>query len=863
MTSLQDLVDLIQTHRETILQEWVQRTRVHETDEFRQTRTFAAARVDFFVRLQSIWARPDDPAPRTALDRWIRARCTAGENSDTLIRRCVTLRDAICQVLGTAVERAPQATLLLDGVHHLFDEVERMIYRVCQDLAMARTVEQLRLAHEVSNEILMASDLEQLLPDVVRLIASKLSYMVVSLSRIEDDGAVSWAWTGEYGKTVQVGRDREKDGPFRLNAGEGIVGWALEQGTTVIVPDVLQEPRYIPHPYIRGVRSEIAVPLRQGGRAIGILDVESRAVGAFDEHDRQILELLASQISIALEKSRLFNIERKKSEYLALVNDVGRRAVGVLTVPELCEQATRLIHERFAYSSVGLFLVDPIRPILLLQCAAGAYENLTPPGYEQPIDQGILGHVAQTGQPFLTNAVQHDPYYYQPFQEMGATQAELCVPLWTGGRVIGVIDVQHTDTDRTFDEVDLLAMTALAGQVAIALDNARLFQDLERSVDQQTRLQEQLIHNEKISTIGQLVAGVAHELNNPLTSIIGYADLSLQRSQDDQTRSYLNRISKESHRMVQIVKSLLAFARKEQPQRTLVDLNTLIRDVLRLRAYNFRVSNIRLIERYEPDLPLTLGNANQLQQVILNIITNAEYAIRKVYSRGWIEITTGCDTIQDDQVIRVRIRDSGTGIPEEHLPKIFDPFFTTKQAGEGTGLGLSISSGIVREHGGRLLAESPPDEGACFTIELPVCTAETSTGRDARPATAIARLPLKRILVIDDEREITDYLAQVLTANGHTVETAFDGEAGLRKLDQVSYDLILSDIKMPGLSGRHLYNAVKTRQPHLLSRLILMTGDLTSPDTQQFLKTARVPYLTKPFTVHELEQVMAAVSEGQ
>ena len=218
---------------------------------------------------------------------------------------------------------------------------------------------------------------------------------------------------------------------------------------------------------------------------IGILDIESRETEAFDDHDQSILEFLASQLSIALEKTQLLNLERKKSDYLSLVSDVGRQTAGVLTVPELSAMVTRLIHQHFAYSAVGLFLVDAVRPVLRLQSIAGEYRDNTRHDYEQPIHQGIIGHVVQTGKPFLTNDVHNDPLYYQPIEVMDSTRAELCVPLRIGERVIGVIDVQNTSQERLFDEVDLLAMTALSGQVAIALDNARLFQDLQKSMAEQ------------------------------------------------------------------------------------------------------------------------------------------------------------------------------------------------------------------------------------------------------------------------------------------------------------------------------------------------------------------------------------------
>ncbi|HCP99393.1 MAG TPA: histidine kinase, partial [Candidatus Latescibacteria bacterium] len=181
-------------------------------------------------------------------------------------------------------------------------------------------------------------------------------------------------------------------------------------------------------------------------------------------------------------------------------------------------------------------------------------------------------------------------------------------------------------------------MTALSGQVGIALDNARLFQDLKQSIEDHTRLQEQLIQSEKLSALGQLVAGVIHEINNPLTSVIGYTDLEIMRGHEGQTLENLNRIAQESRRMVGIVRNLLAFARKEKPVRERVNLNHLLNDIIRIRTYHFRASNINVIEDYDAHLPSTFGDPNQLRQVLLNIITNSEQAIRKGHSQGTIWI---------------------------------------------------------------------------------------------------------------------------------------------------------------------------------------------------------------------------------
>lgn len=235
--------------------------------------------------------------------------------------------------------------------------------------------------------------------------------------------------------------------------------------------------------------------------------------------------------------------------------------------------------------------------------------------------------------------------------------------------------------------------------------------------------------------------------------------------------------------------NLLAFARKEKPVRELVNASVILHDIARIRAYNLRSTNIQVIETYEADLPSTLGDPNQLRQVFLNVISNAEHAIRKSNSRGWIRITTKSIQRDGDAFILVGIQDNGGGISSSHISRIFDPFFTTKKVGEGTGLGLSISYGIVKEHDGRLWVECPPNEGACFYIEIPVRVDLTPDSATAPADTPQFHTVPKRILVVDDEDEIGSYLHSALARRGHTVDTAKDGQAAWGLIGMNRYDV--------------------------------------------------------------------------
>ena len=368
-----------------------------------------------------------------------------------------------------------------------------------------------------------------------------------------------------------------------------------------------------------------------------------------------------------------------------------------------------------------------------------------------------------------------------------------------------------------------------------------------KDITEQKRLREQLMQSEKMSAIGQLVSGVAHELNNPLTSIIGYSEMA---QMDDQlcieTRKQLDTVVHESMRARKIVQNLLTFARQHKPEKILTDVRSVLERVVELRAYEMKVHSIN-VETDIHELPVIMCDGPQLQQVFLNIIINAEHAMLNANGRGNLIVKAN---LVDEQIV-VTIKDNGPGIPAENITKIFDPFFTTKEVGKGTGLGLSICYGIVQEHGGKLRVSSKPGQGATFTIELPAITV-ASEAAETEAETVLPSLSPRNILVVDDEEFISEIVRGVLEREGHRVITASNGAAALSLLDSGDYDLILSDIKMPELSGYALYEEVRNRDKELANRMIFMTGDMVNNETNEFLQRTGNQYIPKPFAVDEL-----------
>jgi signal transduction histidine kinase len=383
----------------------------------------------------------------------------------------------------------------------------------------------------------------------------------------------------------------------------------------------------------------------------------------------------------------------------------------------------------------------------------------------------------------------------------------------------------------------------------------------KRLEDQARDLYHQLLQAEKMASLGQTISGVAHELNNPLATILMWAERLAAGARDEPTRRGLDHILHESQRAARIVRSLLTFARKRQSTRSLIDVNQVVRETLALRAYEQRVANITTIEALAAGLPQAFADGHQMQQVLLNLIINAEQAMLAAHGRGTLVVRTWHDAPRDR--VMLEIADDGPGIPEDLQPKVFDPFFTTKEVGKGTGLGLTVAYAIVEEHGGRISLDSRPDAGTSFFIELPVSglgLPPVTGASDARPSAR--KVAGAAVLVVEDEPALAAAVADALVDAGFLADRARDGEEAIERVDARAYDVVICDLKMPRVDGVTFYKHVAASAPTLTRRIVFVTGDVVGTEAERFLDESGCRWLPKPFRLAELLRIVRDVAEA-
>jgi signal transduction histidine kinase/ActR/RegA family two-component response regulator len=420
----------------------------------------------------------------------------------------------------------------------------------------------------------------------------------------------------------------------------------------------------------------------------------------------------------------------------------------------------------------------------------------------------------------------------------------ICIPLVDEKRVMGAVCLTFAEI-RGLNEDEQRVLMAFATQAATVIANARLFRKLQES-------QAELIQSSKLAAVGTFAAGIAHEFNNLLAGMLGYAQLGLATPDEETKNESLKVVVDTSRRGKSITGSLLTFARRQEPRRELADLYDAVQGTLTLMELELRKHTIQVVRDINP-VPLTICDAGQISQVFLNLLTNARDAMKPSGGTLTVSLTS------DERSIVLAVSDTGSGIPEQIRDKIFEPFFTTKgalggSATPGTGLGLSVSYGIVKSHGGEFQVASEAGKGTTMIVRLPVVETQEAAAAIAEAEREPAELPSLRILLADDDPAIGRSLRRLLEQIGHSVEVRTDGQAALEAYKSGEFDFVLSDLAMPGMGGLDLLRELRAYDAE--ARVLILTGQTAGGQLQEALRLGAADVLRKPF---ELEEVLRAM----
>ena len=541
------------------------------------------------------------------------------------------------------------------------------------------------------------------------------------------------------------------------------------------------------------VRNAAAAPLLAHGVTTGALVVADRHTGAFDADDGALLSAVAVHTAIAMANARFF---------------------------EMIGRGKRQWEATFDALSQGIALVGTDASVIR---ANTAFAALVGASLSEVVGQHV-GH-ALFGEHY--------------------SLADLLASARNGARPPSL--VRRSERLRRILRVSATSTTATAEPVALVV--------AVEDITDQKALEAQAIQSDKMAAVGTLVSGVAHELNNPLTSIAGLAEFLLEQPEDAVAdRDHLRVIAEEAQRAGGIVRNLLTFARQGTAQREPVDLSDVVERTLFLMGWELKLQGITVERLLSPDLPPVRGDRQQLQQVVLNLMSNAAQAVAAL-PPGLPRRIALSAAAEGGRVV-VRVADTGLGIPADVLPQIFSPFFTTKPQGEGTGLGLFISYGIVEGHGGALTAESRPGAGATFTVSIPCARPdEATTSADGAARAAPAPTERRRILVVDDDPVVRRMVSALFASEGHVVDAVGDGDSGMGLARDAAYDLVIADHRAVA-GGVPFLQALEAARPGWESRCIVSTADPQQNAAGGGVRTARV--LRKPFHLRDLRAAAAA-----
>jgi len=545
-------------------------------------------------------------------------------------------------------------------------------------------------------------------------------------------------------------------------------------------------------------------------------------------------------------KRRAEDEMRRRNRELNALNAMAVIATQSFDLDEILNLTLRQVVSLFGAETGSIYLSETDAAVFRRRAGWGQRSEDRARFAEVSLPDGFGDLVMRSRTEVITQEfLPHLPPLVAEFLRADGLSSWIWVLLWSKDRPIGVMGVSSREM-REFTSNDENLMVAIGRQLATTIEKVRLYEETCRAYEDLRKTQEQLLQSEKMSAVGQLIAGVAHELNNPLTAILGYAQLLENEGLNERASDFVRKLFKQAQRTHRVVQNLLSFARQRKPQKQEVEVGRVLEETLALRDYDLKVNNITVERNIDAGLPAVTADPHQLEQVFLNIINNAVDAILESGSGGTMRV----GVTQRDGYVCAEFSDSGPGIKDPK--RIFDPFYTTKNVGKGTGLGLSICYGIIKEHGGDILARNRVEGGAEVEVRLPASGQQASSDQ---PVVAPRReFALEgRVLLVEDEEAVLEFERDVLVGSGAQVVTAMSADDARSRVRAEMFDAVVINGRMPGgWNAPDVYRWLKESCPGLEKHLMFTFSSVPEPEVRAFMAENNISSLVKPFEVADL-----------
>jgi two-component system NtrC family sensor kinase len=592
------------------------------------------------------------------------------------------------------------------------------------------------------------------------------------------------------------------------------------------------------HNYVRNFEVTLR---RKDGTLLNAVEssfASRNASGKIDRYQGFLLDMT--------EKKRAEEEIRRRNRELNALNAMAVIATQSFDLDEILNLTLRQVVTLFGAETGSVYLSDADNTTLRRRAGWGQRTGDRQKFSEVALPGGFGELVMRSRTEVITHEfLPHLPPLVAEFVQADGLPAWIWVLLWSKDLPIGVLGISCRET-RHFNSNDENLLVAIGRQLATTIEKVRLYEETCRAYEDLRKTQEQLLQSEKMSAVGQLISGVAHELNNPLTAILGYAQLLESEGLQDRAQDYVRKLFKQAQRTHRVVQNLLSFARQRKSQKTEVDLRKVLEETLTLREYDLKVNNIAIEREVDANTPLADADPHQMEQVFLNIINNALDAMLENGPRGTLKVKV----YAKDKFVYVEFHDSGPGIQDPK--RIFDPFYTTKSIGKGTGLGLSICYGIVKEHGGDIVARNRAEGGAILEVRVPITGQSTVTAEmEATPAKRELAIE-GYVLVAEEEEAVLEFERDVLVGAGARVVTVSSGEAMKGRLLTEKFDVVVTNGTQAQWGAREMFQWLKENCPGMEKRVLFTFSTLMDLDMRSFLQSNNIPFLVKPFEVADL-----------